>query len=322
MLVGRSGLSSEAIRGAVLGHVIGDALGVPVEFFPREKLDDSPVSQMQSNGTHHMPKGTWSDDSSMMLCTLMSIVEKETLDFDDMMSRFSRWVKEGYMTPHGKPFGIGRSTLSSLGRYWRGEIATKCGGTTEKDNGNGSLMRILPVVLYNAFASDVLTDQEKIRNVCMVSSLTHAHPRAYMACGIYSFILEEVLEKPNKSSVHAGLDNARNFFECNSESRYYERLFSIDFGSLPKTAIKSSGYVVDTLEAAVWCILNSDSYKEAVLQAVNLGGDTDTIAAVAGGLAGALYTYSALEQEWLDAIVKRDGIMQICDRFEKKLDML
>ena len=185
--------NGEIITGAVLGHVIGDALGVPVEFYPRTKLENNPVDCMLSYGTHYMPKGTWSDDSSMMLCTLLSIIEKRNIDFEDIMTRFSLWARTGYMTPHGKPFGIGRTTLKSIAKFWRGENATNCGCLAERDNGNGSLMRILPISLVNSF-SDSGTD-EKIQRVHKISSLTHAHERSCVACGIYNFILEEIVRE-------------------------------------------------------------------------------------------------------------------------------
>lgn len=305
------------IEGAVLGHIIGDALGVPVEFYPREKLENNPVGQMLSYGTHRMPIGTWSDDSSMMLCTLSSINEKQTLNFDDIMLRFSRWAKEGYMTPHGKPFGVGRTTLKALGNFWRGGSALNCGCVSEKDNGNGSLMRILPIALYSSLIGGNVPVEEKIQNIHKGSSLTHAHNRTCMACGIYYFILEELINKQDIISILNGLKKARDYYNAGSECLAFGRVFSSNFANLPKNEIKSSGYVVDTLEAAIWCLLNSRSYKETVLQAVNLGGDTDTIAAVSGGLAGVLYGNDGLPKEWLDVIIDKDNILLMCCDFER-----
>ena len=305
------------VKGAILGHIVGDTLGVPVEFYPREKLQSKPVDKMLSYGTHRMPIGTWSDDSSMMLCTLASINEKQTLDFDDIMIRFSRWAKEGYMTPHGKPFGVGRTTLKALGNFWRGKAALNCGCVSEKDNGNGSLMRILPIALYNAFILENSCVEERIQNIHKVSSLTHAHKRSCIACGIYYFILEELTKRQDVISVWNGLKKAQDYYKNDPESLAFKRLFSSDFAVLPKSEIKSSGYVVDTLEAAIWCLLNSCSYKETVLQAVNLGGDTDTIAAVSGGLSGVLYGNDGVPKEWLDLIVDKDNISLMCCAFER-----
>ena len=304
------------IKGAVLGHVIGDVLGLPVEFYPRKRLTENPVDRMLSYGAHHMPMGTWSDDSSMMLCTIASIVEQQRIDFENVMLYFSRWAKDGYMTPYGKSFGIGRTTLKALGKFWRGEEAVSCGCATEKDNGNGSLMRILPIVLYNAMAEPVPPLERRIRDIHSVSALTHSHSRTEIACGIYMFVLEEILRGKNKLSVHVGLQKAREHYKNCIEIHAYERIFEAGFPNLPQDEIKSSGYIVDTIEAAVWCVLNTDCYSSCVLKAVNLGGDTDTIAAVAGGLAGAIYTFDGLPEEWLDCIVRKGDILQICDDFK------
>lgn len=305
--------NSKIIKGAVLGHVIGDTLGVPVEFVPREKLQIHPVDRMLSNGTHHMPKGTWSDDSSMMLCTLLSIVEKQCVDYEDIMTKFSMWANDGYMTPHGKPFGIGRTTFKSIAKFRHGESAVNCGCFSENDNGNGSLMRILPVSLFNSFSNS--GTEEKIQKIQKTSCLTHSHQRSCMACGIYDFIFQEIVCIQDKASIFLGLDKAKNFYQHNPEFKAFERLFKTDFFSLKRCEIKSSGYIIDTLEAAVWCLLNCENYKDTVLCAINLGGDTDTIAAISGGLAGALYGYDELPQEWVNETLHNEKILFICDKF-------
>lgn len=307
-------INQDIINGAIFGHVIGDALGVPVEYSLRAKLDKHPVDRMLANGTHNMPQGTWSDDSSMMLCTLASIIEKQDVDSQDIMHRFSMWAKNGYMTPYGKPFGIGRTTLKSIGKYLRGEIVAKCGCLSEKDNGNGSLMRILPVSLFNCFNNNIGENEDLLR-IHKISSLTHAHERSCVACGIYDFIFKEIVKLQNKSSIYLGLEKAANHYKHNPEFQSYKRLFEIGFCHLSKEEIKSSGYVVDTLEAAVWCLLNSENYRDTILKAVNLGGDTDTIAAVAGGIAGTLYGYDDLPKEWIDVIVNKDKIALMCNDF-------
>ena len=313
---------TECIKGAVWGQIVGDALGVPAEFIRRDVFKNKPIDRMMYGGSHNMPKGTWSDDSSMLLCTLTSIAEKQNIDLDDIMQRFSRWIKEGYMTPHGKPFGVGRTTFKAITKFWHGDAAAKCGCSSEKDNGNGSLMRILPVILYNAFVNPELTISDKIQNINAVSSLTHSHGRSCIACGIYSFILEELLAEQSKSAIHKGLEKAKTYYKQNSEYSEFELLFSEKFESLVEDEIKSSGYVVHTLEAAVWCILNTSSYREAVLKAVNLGDDADTVAAVTGGLAGMLYGYSSIPPEWIDEIVLKDNIADMCGEFEKALKIL
>ena len=300
------------IRGAIFGHVIGDALGVPVEFIPRQKLLSHPVSELAGGGNRGYPAGTWSDDSSMTLCALESLTERQGYDGTDMMGRFARWAQEGYMTSIGRPFGIGRTTLSAICRFLRGEHSSAYGGKSERDNGNGSLMRILPVVLYNYFCRTDGSDGEKLETVSHASALTHGHPRAQAACGVYSFIAEELLYRPEKASIPLGIKKSSEFYQGHEEYPHFSRLFSDEFPSLPAEEIKSGGYVVDTLEAAIWCLMNSGTYKDCVLKAVNLGGDTDTVAAVAGGLAGILYGDAALPELWAAQLADSGMIDGLC----------
>ena len=308
----------EIVKGAIFGLAVADALGVPVEFEPREKLQKNPVNKMLGFGSHAVPKGTWSDDTSMALCTLNSIAQKGKIDLVDNILEFSKWAENGYMTPHGEMFDIGRTTLTSLRNYWKSKNVYTCGGKSDYDNGNGSLMRIIPVSLYNHFKN--LSKKESIRNVHEVSALTHAHERSLIACGIYDFIVRELIKSPKKVSVNIALKKAQKQYVDYKEIKRYDRIFNEAFINTNINQIKSSGYVVDTLEAAIWCLLNTDNYKDCVLKAVNLGEDTDTFAAVAGGLAGILYGYNNIPQEWINTLVKNDMISELCDEFVKGIN--
>ena len=262
-----------------------------------------------------MPKGTWSDDTSMVLCTLNSIAQKGKIDLVDNILEFSKWAEDGYMTPHGEMFDIGRTTLASLRNYLKSKNVYTCGGKSDYDNGNGSLMRIMPVSLYNYFKN--VSKKESIRNVHEVSALTHAHERSLIACGIYDFIVRELIKSPEKASVNISLKKAQKYYADYKDLKRYDRIFDEAFINTNINQIKSSGYVVDTLEAAIWCLLNTDNYKDCVLKAVNLGEDTDTVAAVAGGLAGILYGYESIPKEWINTLVKNDMIYKLCDEFVK-----
>ena len=189
--------------------------------------------------------------------------------------------------------------------------AVECGQNSERANGNGSLMRIHPAVLY--LANKDMSIEEKMEIVHTMSALTHAHDRSKVGCGIYAFILWELLKNPTMYAFKDGLAQAQAFYKDNPELAHYNRLFEETFATTPRDEIKSGGYIVDTLEVAVWCILTTDSYKDAVLKAVNLGEDTDTVAAVAGGLAGALYGYEAIPQEWKDVLIQLDYIESLCE---------
>lgn len=308
----------ELVKGAIFGLAVADALGVPVEFEPREKLQKNPVDKMLGFGSHAVPKGTWSDDTSMALCTLNSIAQKGKIDLIDNILEFSKWAEDGYMTPHGEMFDIGRTTLASLRNYWKSNDVYTCGGKSDYDNGNGSLMRIMPVSLYNYLKN--LSEEKSIQNVHEVSALTHAHERSLIACGIYDFIVKELIKCPEKESVNIALNKAQKYYANYKELKRYDRIFDKDFINKNIDQIKSSGYVVDTLEAAIWCLLNTNNYKDCVLKAVNLGEDTDTVAAVAGGLAGILYGYDSIPKEWINTLVKKDMISKLCDEFVKGIN--
>lgn len=303
-------------KSVIIGHAVGDALGVPVEFEDREVLDKNPVTDMREYGTYNMPKGSWSDDTSMSLCALETLTN-DKINFNAVMSNFVRWYRNGEFTPTGVVFDIGGTCVYAINNYFLERKSWRdCGRSDDYSNGNGSLMRIHPFVLYTyALNADVKTQIELIE---LASSLTHAHERSKKACGIYAFILWELLSEPTKNSVAAGLEKAKIFYADSPEITYYQRLFGFaDSGkteTIGRESIKSDGYVVSTFEAAVWCLLTTDSYKECVLKAVNLGDDTDTVAAIAGGLAGALYGYDSIPEEWRQSLLKREYIEELCEK--------
>lgn len=307
-------------KDGMLGLIVGDALGVPVEFMSRTELMKNPVTGMREYGTHHQPRGTWSDDSSMALAELDSIRTVGTIDYTDMMERFSRWCMHGEYTPFGEVFDIGIATSRALMNYAKGIAPLESGGKTEWDNGNGSLMRILPVCLYlfERQKKVCTSENESIYMIHAVSALTHAHVRSQMACGIYYFLVKAILEEEGslENRLQKGMDRAYQYYRQDlsnhRELENYKRLADLsEFKENPKEGIKSSGYVVDTLEAAVWCLLHSHSYKETVLMAVNLGEDTDTIGAVAGGLAGLYYKEEGIPQEWTQVLQRREWIEEV-----------
>ena len=304
---------ADIVKAVVLGHAVGDALGVPAEFKSRELLDKYPVKGMGVHPTIDLPKGSWSDDTSMSLCTLESLA-KGKIDFDDIMQNFSKWYYDSEFTPTGYTFDIGLICMEAIKRYKQGISPIKCGCTNEYDNGNGSLMRIYPFVLY-LYRKDIPI-KEKVDIIHKASCLTHAHKRSQIACGIYAFVLWGILDECHISGAVLGLVNALEFYRDEAEINYYiDRLDG--FEDKRREDIKSSGYVVDTLEAALWCLFNSEDYKECVLKAVNLGDDADTIAAIAGSLAGALYGLKRIPSSWIDTLVKKNDIVCTCEKFSK-----
>jgi len=313
-------LFQKQIQDGMLGLAIGDALGVPVEFRSRERLKQNPVMGMRAYGTHNQPAGTWSDDTTMALCTLESLAKG--VDYDDIMERFYRWVDEGYMTPHGKLFDIGRTTLHALHLYSTGTSALECGGTDIRDNGNGSLMRILPAVFYlrREYGAACMEKPEAFALIHNLSRLTHGHPISQIACGLYCDMANELMNGKTIAEAigHASLIKDSWYGMQEEFSPWLSKFDFVNAGilaALPEKAIRSSGYVVDTLQAALWCLITTDSYSQCVLKAVNLGDDTDTVGAVAGGLAGILYGAESIPEDWLDVLAKKEEILWLCENF-------
>ena len=297
----------DKIKGAILGHAVGDALGVPVEFCTRDELEIKPVSDMEGHGTHDKDVGIWSDDTSMTLASLDSLIKH--LDYEEVMGNFAAWLGDAKYTADGDVFDVGNSSRKSILLYIGENLsALECGQNSEWDNGNGSLMRILPFVLYTYYQkfADPL---EVIHNA---SRLTHSHERSFVGCGIYACIVWELLADASKESVYRGLMKAATLYSDSDEIEAFERIFEKDFSRLDRSHINSSGYIVDTLEAAVWCILNADNYSECVLKAVNLGEDTDTVAAIAGGMAGILWGYKSIPEKWITKLARREYIESLC----------
>ncbi len=303
----------EAVKNVVFGHAVADALGVPVEFHSRAMLDVAPLTDMIGYGTHHQPAGTWSDDTSMSIAALDSLTELG-LNPDDIMKKFCAWYFDDEYTATGETFDAGNTCVHAIINYSQHHIpAAECGLSSEGSCGNGSLMRIYPFLLYGYLKKMPIRDCIKICDIG--SALTHAHERCKVGCGIYAYILSSLIEKRDKKEVATALKQARKHYAYNSQIKHYSRLFEDGFDMTDRSQIKSSGYVVDTLEAAVWCLLNTSSYEDCVLLAANLGEDTDTVAAVAGSLAGALYGYGSIPDAWLSALGRREYLESLCEAF-------
>ena len=304
------------IQGGLLGLCVGDALGGPVEFSERRTRQEDPVTTMRGYGTYNQPPGTWSDDSSLTFCLAEAIAEVglgEELP-EHLGRKMGLWLKEAYWTPHGETFDVGHTTAAAINQILAGINPLEAGGIGERSNGNGSLMRILPL----AFCGERLPYADLLDLVHNISYLTHRHPRSLIACGIYISIALELLQgKSLAIAYQQGVQRAEEFYHDSiykPELSHYQRLLTADFATVPRETIAASGYVVHALEAALWCCLNHDNYQDTVLAAVNLGDDTDTTAAIAGGLAGLYYGLDDIPAAWLAQIPRRDDILQLGDR--------
>lgn len=306
----------DQIRSIIFGHAVGDAVGGPVQFAGRAVRDRYPVTDMTAFHGGGFPKGAWSDDTSMSLCAMDALI-KHGLDFDAVMENFQKWLYDDEFTPTGLTFDVGLACRTAIVRAHCGVPSEQCGCGGEYENGNGSLMRIYPFSLYLDAAD--LPLHEKIGLIHRASALTHAHMRSCVGCGIYTFVLWELLENPTKEGIGDGLKKASAHYHGNAELHHYRRLFEDGFEALPREEIKSSGYVVDTLEAAIWCALTTDSYRDCVLKAVNLGLDTDSVGAVAGSLAGLLYGYGGIPEDWRNSLCRKKYLEETGKAFCEKL---
>ncbi|MEH1969937.1 ADP-ribosylglycohydrolase family protein [Nostoc sp.] len=308
-------LTAAKTLSGLMGLCVGDALGVPVEFTSRAERVKSPVISMLGYGTWDVPAGTWSDDSSLTFCLAECLCEGFSLDA--IANSFWRWYHESYWTAQGEILDIGNTTFLAIANWKQGTPPLKAGGTSENSNGNGSLMRILPM----AYCHKSLSLDELIARVHQVSSITHAHLRSQMACGIYISIAVALLEGADLQTAYLqGLQDIKTIYSAQEfllEKPHFGRVFSGEIAKLPVEEINSGGYVIDTLESSLWCLLNSSSYSEAVLKAVNLGGDTDTTAAVIGGLAGIYYGVENIPQQWMNQIARRQDIIYLAERFAR-----
>lgn len=304
----------ERMLGCMLGLVVGDALGVPVEFRTRAELARDPVDGPRGHGTYGQPAGTWSDDSSLALACADSLAARG-VDLEDMMHRFYTWREGQAYTPHGEVFDVGIGTSQAIARFARGLPREAWGGADERDNGNGSLMRIAPLSLY----VHRLSPEEIVARSEEISALTHAHPRSRLCCAYFSLLLRGVL---GGQELREAMLAAAEVVAARAPAGEREALARVLDGSVvaePAEQIRGSGYVVHCLEASLWCAARTGSYRAAVLAAVNLGEDTDTTAAVTGALVGAMYGRAAIPAAWLETLARREFVEEISARLADRV---
>lgn len=310
-------------RDGIYGVVVGDALGDSVQFMSRnDVIVRGLVTGMEDGGPFNTPAGTWTDDSALTLALLASIADKKSIDLEDVMDRFVAWLRKGEYTPFGYSFDIGMTCEQAISSFDRNRDVDTCGRTGVYANGNGALMRIMPACLYyyEKQACGELSESEAVEGVIKVASLTHNHLRTNICNGIYYFMVKSILDgkvaggcQDLQGLLQEGIDRGIQYFRgyegASHELNHVRRLFNLGaFKGTDEADISSSGYVVHTLEAAVWSLINTDTYKDALLKAVNLGDDSDTVAAVTGGLAGLYYGYEAIPAEWLEVIQRKEWI--------------
>jgi len=285
-------------RGAILGLAVGDAVGTTLEFKPRGSFE--PITDMVGGGPFDLEPGQWTDDTSMALCLAASLGHCRGFDARDQMNRYCSWSSHGYMSSNGTCFDIGNTVSDALRRY-KSTDDPLAGSNDPQGAGNGSLMRLAPVVLF--YHPDI----EAITKYADESSrTTHGAQEAVAACRIFAQLLASALDGNPKSKVLSAA-------KATSGSERLNEIASARYRHRSADGIRGTGYVVDCLEAALWCFDHTDSFREAVLEAANLGDDADTTAAVCGQIAGAYYGSSGIPNGWLDRLALREEIVTLAD---------
>lgn len=306
--------------GAIIGHAVGDAMGFPIEFSKREELLKNPVIEMIDSPDVGQPAGSWSDDTAMEIATIDSFIQKKYFDYKDIMDKWVKWISKSEYTPTGVAFDIGRTCLKAIKKYCNGTAPLQCGSTSINENGNGSLMRILPVALYAYSKKLDDTSIHKLTNE--VSSLTHAHEVSRLGCYIYVQFIICLLKGYTKEDAYKHIQYLDYSAYDMHSLKLYTRILDEQIEVQRLDQIKSTGYIVDTLESAMWIFMNAQHYKEAITASTNIGGDTDTIGAIVGSMAGIYYGFESIPSNWLDKLQRKEYLMELADKFEKSVAVL
>ena len=303
----------ERYQGAMLGLAVGDELGVPAEFKPRGSFPK--VTEMIGGGPFRLNPGEWTDDTSMALCIVKSFIEKGEFSPHDVMNKFWNWIEDGYMSSNGRMFDIGDTTSEALCHYRKtgSSLAGMSTSTDNKKSGNGSIMRLAPIPL---FFKDSHERANWMDMAVMSSMLTHGSYNCMSSCIYLSALIMGALNELPKEDILNPKYFLEDEFVKKALKDFTPEVLDIVGGvykNKTEDQIKSTGYVIHTLEAALWCFHTTNTFEEGCIKAVNLGEDADTTGAVYGQLAGAYYGVNAIPQRWLDKLVLSDIIIDVAN---------
>ncbi len=291
-------------KGALLGLAVGDALGTTVEF--RTPGTFTPMTDLVGGGVFGLQAGKWTDDTSMALCLADSLIEKQTFDAFDQLDKYSKWFNEGYNSSTGDCFDIGNTTKQALFLYEK-TGQPYCGDTTRDSAGNGSIMRLSPVSIFY-----LNKPEELYYRAALSSKTTHAAPQCLDACRYMAGIIAGAIKGVNKETLLGdSFSLIQDYWEKEPLDKTIQEISSGSFKRKHPPQIYASGYVVKTLEAALWAFYHTSDFETGALKAVNLGDDADTVGAVYGQIAGAFYGISDIPKKWLDKLYRRFD-MEIC----------
>lgn len=284
--------------GSLVGLAIGDAVGTTVEFEIRGNFE--PVTDMMGGGPFRLNAGEWTDDTSMALCLAHSLVFRNGFDAVDQMNRYCNWYQYGYMSSTGECFDIGFTVSTALRSYLESGNPFS-GAADEYSSGNGSLMRLAPIPM---FFSDL---EECIQFAGESSRTTHGSAECIDSCKLFASLLYHAYASTEKAEIFTRntYKPATDKVSGISEARFLDNSYS---------QLTGSGYVIESLESALWCFMNSNSFEECVLMAANIGNDADTTAAIAGQIAGAFYGLENIPSHWVDKLAMKDEILEIASK--------
>lgn len=292
-------------KGSLLGLALGDALGTTLEFKTKDSYQ--PLTDMVGGGPFRLEAGQWTDDTSMALCLAESLLAVGEHNAEDQMQRYIRWRDLGENSVTGTCFDIGNTVGSAINKYLASGNAN-AGSCDPHTAGNGSLMRFSPVAIFFSPVKNVAL-AELLDKARLSSIVTHAEPRAIEGCQIMAWLLFQIFDsEQSKDSLFKGLSVA--FTDLSTDM---EKIVSGSFLKKDRSQIRGTGFVVDSLEAALWCFSNSESFEQGALLAANLGDDADTTAAIFGQLAGAFYGIEQLPAHWLRKLAWRDKLEQTAE---------
>lgn len=287
------------VRGCLLGLAVGDAVGTSVEFHRRGTF--TPVTDMVGGGPFGLKPGQWTDDTSLALCLAESLIEKHAFDARDQMERYVRWYRTGHLSSTGRCFDIGGTTAAALHAFEQtGDPFS--GSTGSHQAGNGSIMRLAPIPMFFSPGADHV-----VHYADESSRTTHGAPECIDACRLFALMLCTALSGKPKDEI---------LFET-GQMDLAPKIAAIAAGQYRNKTegqVRGTGYVVDSLEAALWCFHQTDNFRDSILKAVNLGDDADTTAAVCGQIAGAFYGVDGIPAEWLSNLCMREKITEFADR--------
>ena len=289
-------------RGCLLGLAVGDAIGTTVEFKPRGKF--TPMTDMVGGGPFRLKPGEWTDDTSMALCLANSLISNG-FDLHDQISKYVSWFRNGYMSVNGRCFDIGTTTSVAL-RKFESDGNSVAGSTHPFASGNGGIMRLAPVPIMYSYSVATAMDKSAEQ-----SSTTHASDECIDSAKILGEILARIIQGETNKDTLLISSVSCNEPMLQSVAKAEYRNFSID-------DISGSGYVTESLEAALWCFYTTANFRDAVLKAVNLGDDADTTGAITGQVAGAYYGKSGIPIDWLKKLAWYEYIDDLAEKLNEK----